>query len=128
MDLILTSILLLFIVSLIVIPINRGKVMKGHIGSIQWSGSLWLHRLLSKFPRSVFGQACFFALVGLLFISPVTLLVIYGLGIDEMSVVNFVIFKAVWAGLMAGVMVGPMILVAIQSDIDSINIEEVTRK
>ena len=55
-----------------------------------------------------------FGLLGLLVIAPLTLLGFYLLGVQQVEPLHYALFKGVWAGLMAAVLVVPMVLVALR--------------
>ncbi len=111
-DMIATATILLFIVALILIPLNRRKVSKGQLAPIRWDESRALHRILRRLPRKLFGRALFFGLAGLLIIAPLSLLILKVLGIQSIAATSYAVFKGFWAGAVAASMVGPMILVA----------------
>ncbi|MCP4665276.1 MAG: hypothetical protein GY849_02830 [Deltaproteobacteria bacterium] len=113
MDMAATAFLILLIVSLIVIPINKGKVRKGKVPLVKWDRSHGLHRILSKFPENLFLTSLIFGFFGLLIIVPLTLSALYALGITLMTPSTYSIFKGAWAGIFAGVMVWPIILYAL---------------
>ena len=112
-DMAVTAFLILLIVSLIIIPINKGKVRKGKVPSVQWDQRQGLHRILCKFPRSLLLTSLIFGFIGIVIIVPLTLLPLYALGITHMTASSYSIFKGVWAGIFAGVMVWPIILYAL---------------
>ena len=112
-DIAITAFLLLWIIALIVIPLNKKKVQKGLVPSINWDQNLVLHRILSRFPKNTFLGSLVFGLIGLVLIVPLTLLPLLIFGITEMSPFSYSIFKGAWAGLLAGVMVWPIILYAL---------------
>ncbi|MGI9284826.1 MAG: hypothetical protein ACR2P1_05525 [Pseudomonadales bacterium] len=110
-DLMATGAILLFIVSLILIPLNRSKVAKGKLTAHNWDTNKLLHRWLQRFPKSLFARALIFALVGLLVIAPLTAGALFVVGATEFSPLAYSIFKGLWAGLMAAMMTVPMVLV-----------------
>lgn len=111
-DLMATAAILLFIVALIIIPLNRSKVAKGKVAAGSWDNNNSLHRLLQRLPKSLFVRALIFALVGLLVIAPVTAAGLLITGATEFSPLAYSIFKGIWAGLMAAAMTVPMVLLA----------------
>lgn len=112
-DLVVTAFLLLFITSLILIPVNRKKVSRGDLSSFEWDDSLWLHRFLIRFPRSVSVCALIFGLIGLFIYAPVSLLLLVFTNTTEFSAINFAIFKGLWAGLLAVIMIRPILLIGL---------------
>ncbi|MBW1902675.1 MAG: hypothetical protein JRJ20_13740 [Deltaproteobacteria bacterium] len=112
-DIAITAFLLLLIISLIVISINKMNVRKGKVPSLDWNQGLFLHRVLSKIPQNTFLSSLVFGLFGLVVVVPLTLFPLYALGITQMSPFAYSIFKGVWAGVLAGVMIWPIILYAL---------------
>jgi len=113
-DLLATGFILPFIVTLIVIPLQRAKVQKGKITNIDGNQvPRLLHRFLS-FPQSIWANATLFGLIGTFAIGGATLLLLAALGIESFTPLQYAWFKGLWAGLMAGILVGPMVIVAIR--------------
>ncbi len=108
-----TASILLFIVALILIPLNRRKVSKGQLAAIQWDDGSAVHRLLRRLPHKLFGRAVAFGLAGLLVIAPLSLLALMVLGIETFEGPSYAVFKGFWAGAVAASMVCPMILLAV---------------
>jgi hypothetical protein len=113
-DVIATALLLPLIVALIVIPLQRSKLNKGKLQPISLGANSWVQSLADRFPRSTFKSALLFGLLGMCVIAPLTLLGFYLLGVEQVSPLNYSIFKGLWAGLMAGVLVIPMVLCALR--------------
>ncbi len=113
-DVFATALLLPFIVALIVIPLQRSKMKKNKLPAIHLGSDSMVQSLADRMPASVFGSALLFGLAGLLIIAPLTLLGIYLLGIEAFSPGAYALFKGLWAGLMAGVLVIPMVLVGLR--------------
>ena len=114
-DVIATGLLLPFIVALIVIPLQRGKLNKGKLQAIDLGDSSLMQRMADKLPASTFKSALIFGLIGMCVIAPVTLLGFYLLGVEQVSPLYYSIFKGIWAGLMAAVLVVPMVLLALRA-------------
>ena len=112
-DMAITAFLILLIVSLVIIPINKAKVRKGAVPFVKWNRNHGLHRMLSQFPKNLFLTSLVFGFIGLVIIVPLTLFALYALGITQMAPSSYSIFKGVWAGILAGVMVWPIILYAL---------------
>lgn len=110
-----TAFLLPFIVALIVIPLQKGKLAKGKLAVIDLGGQSRVQQLVDKMPDSTFANALLFGLAGLCLIAPLTLLAFNLVGVVEVSPLHYAIFKGLWAGLMAAVLVLPMVLVALRS-------------
>jgi predicted ABC-type exoprotein transport system permease subunit len=108
-DIILTTFLLFFILSLIVIPIQRSRRKSGDVPKFRWDRSLQSHRVIERFPRSVWLSSFIFGITALVIFAPITLLVLTGLGIGEFSPLHYTIFKGVWVAIMVVILV-PSIL------------------
>jgi hypothetical protein len=113
-DIIATSFLLPFIVALIVIPLQRSKLNKGKLQPIDLGSTSSLQALANRFPTNVFKSALLFGLIGMLVIAPLTVLGFYLAGIVVVAPLHYAIFKGIWAGLMAAVLVVPMVLLALR--------------
>jgi len=118
-DVIATAILLPFIVALIVIPLQRSQLKKGKLVPAELKPNSKLQKFADLFPSSAFKSAVLFALLGLIVIAPLTLLGFYVLDIQTVSVSNYAVFKGLWAGLMAAILVVPMVLVALRPSANS---------
>lgn len=114
-DVIATAFILPFIVALIVIPLQRGKLNKGKLEPIHLGAGSFMQRMADRLPAGTFKSALIFGLVGMCVIAPLTLLGFYVLGVEQISPLSYSIFKGVWAGLMAGVLVVPMVLLALRA-------------
>jgi hypothetical protein len=112
-DIAATAAILLFIVALILIPLNRSKHRKGKAPAMHWDNSKALHRFWQRFPRGLVARAFCFAGLGLLVVAPVTYLLYIVLGIDGMSGPTYAIVKGLWAGVMAAIMCIPMIQIGL---------------
>ena len=112
-DLVMTSCLLMFFLSLIVIVLHRRKVAKGIMASQLWDSSKSLHCLLRRSPQSPFLSALLFGALGLFIVAPVTLLPLVVLDINVLSPAAFALFKALWSGLLGALIVGPVILLGL---------------
>jgi len=112
-DLMATAFILLLIVTLIVVPLQRRKLRRGEVSPVQWDQSRWLHRQLQRFPKSLWGTGALFGLIGLMVFIPLTLVPMLMLGVNHFTPDAYAIFKGLWAGLLAGVMMGPMIMLGL---------------
>lgn len=113
-DVIATAFLLPFIVALIVIPLQRSKLYKGKLQPIHLGAHSTIQSLSDHFPVSTFKSALLFGLIGLFIIAPLTLAGLYLVGVDSFTPPEYAMFKGVWAGLMAAVLVVPMVLIALR--------------
>lgn len=114
-DVIATALLLPFIVALIVIPLQRSKLNKGKLQPIHLGAGSFMQRMADRLPAATFKSALLFGLFGMCVIAPLTLLGFYLLGVQQVSPLNYSIFKGIWAGLMAAVLVVPMVLLALRA-------------
>jgi hypothetical protein len=114
LDVMATALLLPFIVALIVIPLQRGKLNKGKLQAINLGPSSYLQSVADRLPSNTFQSALLFGLFGICVIAPLTLLAFYLVGVQEISPVSYVIFKGIWAGVIAGFLVIPMVLLALR--------------
>jgi hypothetical protein len=113
-DVIATALLLPLIVALIVIPLQRGKLNKGKLQAISLGPGSTMQSIANRFPAATFKSALLFGLIGMCVIAPLTLLGFYLIGIEEIAPTTYAIFKGVWAGVMAGLLVIPMVLIALR--------------
>lgn len=113
-DVIATSLLLPLIVALIVIPLQRSKMNKGKLQPISLGANSSLQRFADRFPARTGRSALLFGLTGLLAVAPLTLLGFYLAGVETIAPLHYAIFKGLWAGAMAAVLVLPMVLVALR--------------
>ena len=120
LDLLATAFLLLFIVALIIIPINRSKVSKGKLHAVSLNADVRLHRFLQRMPKSLGMRALVFGLAGLLIVAPLTLAVLTLCGISSLTPMEFAVIKGAWAGLMAGTFVIPMILLGVSETVPEV--------
>lgn len=112
-DIAATSAILLFIVALILIPLNRSKHRKGKVAGFQWDNSKALHRFWQRFPKGLVARAFCFAGLGLVVVSPISYLPYIILGVEGMSGPDYAIVKGLWAGVMAAIMCIPMIQIGL---------------
>ncbi|MCB1700879.1 MAG: hypothetical protein H6985_08705 [Pseudomonadales bacterium] len=113
-DVIATALLLPLIVALIVIPLQRSKLSKGKLQAISLGAGSRMQAIADRFPAGTLKSAMLFGLFGMCVIAPLTLLGFYLFGVENVSPTNYAIFKGVWAGVMAGLLVIPMVLIALR--------------
>jgi hypothetical protein len=116
-DITATSAILLFIVALIMIPLNRSKKRKGKAPEFRWDNSKVLHRFFQRFPRGLIARAFCFAALGIVVVAPVSFVPYIVLGVEGMTGSAYAVAKGVWAGIMAGIMCIPMIQMGL-ADVD----------
>jgi hypothetical protein len=115
-DVLATAFLLPFIVGCIVIPLQRSKLSKGKLQPIDLGASSLMQSLADHFPANTLKSAVLLGLVGLLIIAPLTLTGLYLFGVQTISPEYYAIFKGIWAGLMASLLVVPMLLIALREN------------
>lgn len=115
-DVIATALLLPLIVALIVIPLQRGKLNRGKLQAIYLGRASFTQSLADRFPASTFKSALLFGLLGMCAIAPLTLFGFFLLGVEQVQPLHYALFKGLWAGLMAAVLVIPMVLVALRGE------------
>ena len=113
-DLLATGFILPFIVTLIIIPLNKRQLARQTITSISLDQNNWMQGLLLKFPAGLVLRAVLFGLIGMLLLAPMTLLPLWALGIEQFSPTAYALFKGVWAGAIAALLAIPMILLALK--------------
>jgi len=113
-DIFATAFILPFIVALIVIPIHRRKLAKGSIATIDFGLNSRLQRWVNRLPQSTLGNAFCFGLTGLFLAPALPLIGFYLTGVEQIEPVHYAIFKGLWAGLMAAILVIPMVISALR--------------
>ena len=112
-DLIATGFILPFIVTLIIIPLNRRQLNKQSLPSITLNQDHWVEAWLVRFPQGLFLRAVVFGFIGMLLLAPLTLLPLWLLGVEQFSPLVYALFKGLWAGAIAALLAVPMILLAL---------------
>ncbi len=113
-DIIATGLLLPLIVALIVIPLQRSKLRKGQLAAIDLGASSLMQSLADRFPAGTASSAGLFGLIGMVIVAPLTLAGFYLLGVEHVTPLHYAVFKGLWAGLIAAVLVVPMVLIALR--------------
>ncbi len=113
-DVFATALLLPLIVALIVIPLQRSKLNKGTLQPISLGPASTIQSIANRFPAGTLKSALLFGLFGICVIAPLTLLGFYLVGVEEIAPTTYAIFKGVWAGAMAALLVIPMVLIALR--------------
>jgi hypothetical protein len=114
-DIIATGLLLPFIVALIVIPLQRSKLNKGMLQPIRLGTGSFMQALADRFPATTFKSACLFGAIGMLLFAPLTLAVLQLMGIEQFQPRDYALFKAVWTGVVAAILVVPIVLIALRA-------------
>jgi len=113
-DIFATAFILPFIVALIVIPIHRKKLSRGNISTMDFGLDSRVQQWVNRLPQSTTGNAFCFGLVGLILAPLLPLAGFYVAGIQQIDPVNYATFKGTWAGLIAAVLVIPMVMSALR--------------
>jgi hypothetical protein len=100
-DTIATAFLLPAITCLIVTPLARGRVRSGRLAAASGAAWRWI-------PRNMLWRALLIGLLGLLVLTPPTLLVFDALRVGQLSPWHFVYFKATFAAV-EGALVTPFL-------------------
>lgn len=108
-DFIATAIILVFIVSLIVMPMTRRKVASGVLPTTVWQTGTTRSVLEFMARRHLAVCALLLGLLSAVLFVPPTLLLTEALSISALSAEQFAVVKALWAGVVAAVMVVAMI-------------------
>ena len=103
-DIIVTAFLLFFIMSFVVMAIQKARVKSGAMAAFSWDAEHRLHRILDRMPKSVWLSALLFAVFAVLIIAPITLGLASVVGLTEISPFDYMIAKALWAGVVVAVM------------------------
>jgi hypothetical protein len=117
-DIFATAFLLPFIVALIVIPIHRRKLARGKIATMDFGLHCSIQRWVNRLPQSTLRNACWFGLTGLCLAPLLPLIGFYLAGVEQIEPLNYAIFKGFWAGLMAAVLVIPMVMSALRKKLN----------
>lgn len=119
-----TGLILLFIVTLIVVPLSRRKERQGKLlpEALPANSYGQLIRFLAR--RHLALSALLIGLLGAALFVPPTAAVFALLQIDSLSPMQFAITKGVWAGLIAGCMVPPMVHLAVCARVPEFQVQE----
>ena len=108
-----TAFVLPFILSLIIISLNRRKLRQGKIDAIELEPNKWLHAILIRFPTRLWAQALLLGLLATLITSPLVIGVLWATGLHEISPTDYAIIKGVWTGALAAALTLPALLLAL---------------
>jgi hypothetical protein len=103
-----TCLILPLLTCLIVTPMARGHVRAGRVKALGWKRDS--HRFLGWLPAGTFLRGFVLGLLCMLALSPLTLLVLTLLHVANLSLWQFVVFKATFAAL-AAALVTPVVAV-----------------
>jgi len=108
-DLLATGFLLPFIVALIVIPLQQRKVRNGKVCAIPPEFLGFFLGRVTALPNNLWARAVIFGTLGAFGIALPTLGLLALLEITSFNPGQYAVFKGLWAGLLAAVLVMPMI-------------------
>jgi hypothetical protein len=114
LDIFATAFILPFIVALIVIPMHKRKLARGTIEPMGLGTESRLQSWVNRLPASTPANAFCFGLAGMCLAAPPPLIGFYLAGVEQFSPAEYAVFKGVWAGLMAALLVIPMALSALR--------------
>ena len=121
-DLLATGFILPFIIALIVIPLHNKKVCSGSLPSVPTDlVPRWMVWVLGM-PQSVWLRGVLFGLIGVVVFSLPTLGLLALLKVNTFSPAQYALFKGVWAGLVAFILVMPMMTLAMNTAATNANI------
>ena len=112
-DIIATCFLLFFLMSLVVLAIQRSRVKSGKAPDFSWDMDQIPHQILARFPRSIWLSAFLFGLLALVIYAPLTLVALAFAGIGEFTPLNYTIFKGIWVALMVWIAVPSVLRVGL---------------
>lgn len=110
-DTIATTLILPFLTCLIVTRLAHREVRNGRFDAPAWRRSE--HPILGRLPAKTLARAAVIAVVSLVAFAPPTITALSWLGIAELPFRTFLIFKAVYAGILAGLVAPPIALSAL---------------
>jgi hypothetical protein len=110
-----TAFVLPFILSLIVISLNRRKLRIGKMPPVELSPEKLLHARLARFPESIWAQAFLFGVIATLVTTPLVVGLLWMAGLPEIPPATYAIFKGAWTGILAAALVRPAMLVALRA-------------
>lgn len=113
-DMIGTAFFMPFIVALIVIAVQRKKVATGKREALTLDRSGWGQKMASRFPQSLWLNALLFGFAGALVLAPLSLAGLWVFDIHQFSPLHYSLFKGIWAGAIAAVLVPVMIMVGLR--------------
>lgn len=118
-DIFATAFILPLIVAFIVIPLQRSKLARGKLPVMRLDRDSKLQALVDRMPARTSRSAPLFGLVGVCLFAPLGLLALFVGGVHEITPAAYAIFKGMWAGVMAGALVVPMVMLALRDRADS---------
>jgi hypothetical protein len=115
-DILATAFILPWIVTLILVPLQKSKVRKGKVNT--WNSSLpashFMYYLAARFPNKLWLNAILFGLIGMLMFAPLLLMLLFIGQVEVFTAAEYAVFKGVWAGILAALLTTPMILIGLR--------------
>lgn len=115
-DILATAFILPWIVTLIIVPLQKLKVRKGK--TTPWDNtqqaSHMMYYLAQRLPTKLWLNAIVFGLIGMLLFAPTLLLLLFVSGVEVFTAFEYAIFKGIWAGVLAALLTTPMILAGLR--------------
>jgi hypothetical protein len=96
-----TCFLLPFMTCVIVTRLAVREIRRGRFDAPGWRRSS--HRILGRLPTNTQARALLLGILGLAVVAPPTLLVFVALGVTELPLRDFLIFKSTYAGVLGGI-------------------------
>lgn len=114
-DLLATGFILPFIIALIVIPLHNKKVRSGSLNTVPADlVPRWMVWVLGM-PQSLWLRGVLFGLIGVVGFALPTLGLLALLEVNTLTPAQYALFKGVWAGLVAFILVMPMTALAMNT-------------
>ncbi len=108
-----TAFLLFFLMSLIVMSIQRAQQRANKLPEFHINPQTWRHKLFTRLPYSVWILALGFGLFALLVFAPLTVGVLTALSITEFSPLTYTIGKGIWVAFFVAIMTRAIIEAAL---------------
>jgi hypothetical protein len=115
-DLTASAFILPFIIALIVISVQKRKLRKGKLQTIDFGAGSALQRMVNRLPQSKTANAFCFGIAGIIIAVPLPLLGFHLIGIEQIEALNYAIFKGIWAGLLSAILIVPMVMSALRPE------------
>jgi len=122
-DILATAFILPWIVTLILVPLQKVKMRKGK--AAPWMPNSvaphYMYDFVSRFPNKLWLNAILFGLIGMLVFAPTLLALLFAAQIDLFTAAEYAVFKGVWAGILAALLTTPMILLGLRQPVQADN-------
>jgi hypothetical protein len=111
-----TSFILPFLTCLAVTRLARKRVQKGHLSRLEWTRDS--HPMLGYLPETTVKRALVLGLAGLVLFAPPTMAAFYALGVSDLALRDFIVFKASFAAVEAAIVTPLVALWALEGGTD----------